>query len=81
MGQYHILALAELWDVELVAICDADPARAGEIATQYGTRAVATHQELAGLVDFATVAVPTERHFEITRDLLEPASTSSWRSR
>src|SRR5262249_60933163 len=71
MGQYHILALAELWDVELVAICDADPARAGEIATQYGTQAVATHQELAGLVDFATVAVPTERHFEITRDLLE----------
>ncbi len=71
MGQYHILALAELWDVELVAICDADPARAGEIATQYGTRAVATHEELAGLVDIATVAVPTERHFEITRDLLE----------
>ena len=71
MGQYHILALAELWDVELVAICDADAGRAREIATQYGTRAVATHQELAGLVDIATVAVPTERHFEITRDLLE----------
>jgi predicted dehydrogenase len=71
MGQYHILALAELWDVELVGICDADPERAREIATQYGTRAVATHQELAGLVDIATVAVPTERHFEVTRDLLE----------
>jgi predicted dehydrogenase len=71
MGQYHILALAELWDVELVGICDADPDRAEQIAAQYGTRAVATHQELAGLVDIATVAVPTERHFEITRDLLE----------
>jgi len=71
MGQYHILALAELWDVELVAICDTDAERAREIATQYGTRAVATHQELAGLVDIATVAVPTERHFEVTRDLLE----------
>jgi len=71
MGQYHILALAELWDVELVAICDTDAERAREIATQYGTRAVETHQELAGLVDIATVAVPTERHFEVTRDLLE----------
>jgi predicted dehydrogenase len=71
MGQYHILALAELWDVELVAICDADAERARQIAAQYGTRSVTTHQELAGLVDIATVAVPTERHFEVTRDLLE----------
>jgi len=71
MGQYHILALAELWDVELVAICDTDAERARQIAAQYGTRAVATHQELAGLVDIATVAVPTERHFEVARDLLE----------
>jgi predicted dehydrogenase len=71
MGQYHILALAELWDVELVGICDADVDRAEQIAAQYGTRAVATHHELAGLVDIATVAVPTERHFEVTRDLLE----------
>ena len=29
------------------------------------------HRELAGLVDFATVAVPTEQHFEVARDLLE----------
>jgi predicted dehydrogenase len=71
MGQYHILALAELWDVELVAICDTDAERARQIAAQYGTRAVATHQELAGLVDIATVAVPTERHFEVARDLLD----------
>ena len=71
MGQYHILALAELWDVELVAICDTDADHAQQIAAQYGTRAVATHQELAGLVDIATVAVPTERHFEVARDLLE----------
>ena len=71
MGQYHILALAELWDVELVGICDADAGRAQQIAAQYGTRAVATHQELAELVDVATVAVPTERHFEVARDLLD----------
>ena len=32
MGQYHILALAELWDVDLVAICDTDAERATLIA-------------------------------------------------
>ena len=71
MGQYHILALAELWDVDLVAICDTDAERATLIAGQYGTRAVTSHRDLAGLVDIATVAVPTERHFEVARDLLE----------
>ena len=47
MGQYHILALAELWDVDLVAICDTDAERATLIAGQYGTRAVTSHRDLA----------------------------------
>ena len=71
MGQYHILAFAELWDVDLVAICDTDAERADQIAGQYGTRAMTSHRDLVGLVDIATVAVPTDRHFEVTRDLLE----------
>src|SRR6266849_5359589 len=71
MGQYHILALAELWDVDLVAICDTDVERARSVAAQYSVRSVSTHHELAGLVDIATVAVPTDRHFEVARELLE----------
>src|SRR5207253_1296529 len=71
MGQYHILALAELWDVDLVAICDTDVERARSVASQYSVRSVSTHHELAGLVDIATVAVPTDRHFEVARELLE----------
>jgi predicted dehydrogenase len=71
MGQYHILALAELWEVDLVAICDTDVERARSVAAQYSVRSVPTHHELAGLVDIATVAVPTDRHFEVTRELLE----------
>jgi predicted dehydrogenase len=57
--------------VDLVAVCDTDTERGNQVAAQYGTRAVASHRDLAGLVDIATVAVPTERHFEVTRDLLE----------
>ena len=71
MGQYHILALAELWGVELVGVVDVDIAKARQVAAPYGARAFADHRELCGLVDFATVAVPTERHFEVARDLLE----------
>jgi predicted dehydrogenase len=71
MGQYHILALMELWDVDLVGIADLDVDRARQLADSYGTQAFADHRDLLGRVDVATVAVPTERHFPITRDLLE----------
>ena len=71
MGQYHILALAEIWGVELVGVVDTDFARAQQVAAPYGARAFRDHRDLAGLVDFATVAVPTEQHFAVARDLLE----------
>jgi predicted dehydrogenase len=71
MGNYHILVCAEMWDVDLVGIADADPMRAAQVAAEYGTRVFADHREMAEHVDVATVAVPTDRHFAITRDLLE----------
>ena len=71
MGQYHVLALAELWGVDLVGVVDTDFERARRVAAPYGVRAFRDHRELAGEVDFVTVAVPTERHFEVARELLE----------
>jgi predicted dehydrogenase len=71
MGQYHILAYAELWDVELVGIADADSEKAQRLASQYDTRAFSDHRDLIGKVDMVSVAVPTPLHFGITRDLLE----------
>ncbi len=71
MGQYHILALAEIWGVELVGVVDTDFEKAQRVAAPYGARAFRDHRELAGLVDFACVAVPTELQFDVTRDLLE----------
>ena len=67
MGQYHILALAELWGVDLVGVVDTDLVKAQQVAAPYGVPAFASHRELAGLIDFATVAVPTDRHFETAR--------------
>ncbi|HVQ74259.1 MAG TPA: Gfo/Idh/MocA family oxidoreductase [Candidatus Binatia bacterium] len=71
MGNYHILVCAEMWDVDLVGIVDTDMARASRVAAEYGTRVFRDHREMAAHVDVATVAVPTERHFGIARDLLE----------
>ena len=71
MGQYHVLVYAELPDVELVGVVDADSTRAAAVAEQYDTRVFADHRALVGRVDVASVAVPTEQHFAVARDLLE----------
>jgi predicted dehydrogenase len=71
MGQYHVLVFAELWDVDLVAVVDTDGERATAVAKPYDTRAFTDHRQLIGQVDVASVAVPTEAHFGVARDLLE----------
>ena len=71
MGQYHMLAYAELWDVDLVGVVDVDRDRAKQVAAYYDTQALCDHHELIGKVDLASVAVPTEQHFQVASDLLE----------
>jgi predicted dehydrogenase len=71
MGQYHGRVYAELWDVDLVGIVDIDPQRAAAVAAQYDTAAFSDHRALIGRVDVASVAVPTEQHFHVARDLLQ----------
>ncbi len=71
MGQYHTLVYAELWDVDLVGVVDVDLERARRVAGQYDTLAFGDHRELIGRVDVASVAVPTDVHFAVARDLLE----------
>ena len=71
MGQYHVLVYAELPDVELVGVTDIDADRAKSVASGYETRAFTDHRELIGRIDVASVAVPTEDHFAVARDLLE----------
>jgi predicted dehydrogenase len=70
MGQYHTRVYAELWDVDLVGVVDIDGDRAAAVARHYDTRAFADHRDLIGQVDVASVAVPTEQHVRVTRDLL-----------
>src|SRR5881628_1317581 len=71
MGQYHMLAYAELWDIDLIGVVDVDRERAKQVAAYYDTQVLSDHRDLIGLVDIVSVAVPTEQHFTVAADLLE----------
>ncbi len=71
IGKNHARIMAELPDVEFTAIYDAHTATAQEMAARHGTKAAATLEEFAELVDAATIATPTPTHFEIAKYLLE----------
>jgi predicted dehydrogenase len=71
MGQYHVLVYAELWDVDLVGVVDLDGERAAAVARHYDTGAFGDHRDLIGRVDVASIAVPTDDHFRVARDLLD----------
>ena len=70
---YHQLA-QQGEPVRLVGIVDADPARADVVAREFGCRAFGSVQQLTTThseVQAASVAVPTVRHLETARALME----------
>ena len=71
LGQFHAEKLAVMQDVELVAVVDADAARAGQVAAKLGCEALTDPRALAGRVDLVCIAVPTERHHDVALPLLE----------
>lgn len=71
LGRFHAQKYASLSCCELVAVCDPDRTRGGEIANETGTRALADHRELAGICDAVSIASPTRSHFAVARDCLE----------
>ncbi len=70
LGRHHARILAELPDVELVAVVDTNRARADEIAAGVGAKALYDARELVGAVDAVTIAVPTAWHLDIARPML-----------
>ncbi len=71
MGKNHARVLSELPLAHLTAIYDLDRARAEELASKYGARAVTTLEELSAEVDAVAVAVPTVAHRQVAGFLLE----------
>ncbi|RLC28025.1 MAG: gfo/Idh/MocA family oxidoreductase [Deltaproteobacteria bacterium] len=70
LGQYHVEKYTKIPGVELVGVADTNLERAREIAERFGTRPFGSHRELLGRVDALSLAVPTETHFDVARDIL-----------
>jgi predicted dehydrogenase len=71
LGQFHAEKLAALKGVELVAVADADAARARHVAAKHGCAAHADPLELIAGVDLVSVAVPTELHHAVAHGFLD----------
>lgn len=70
-GRYHAQKYAAHGASELVAVCDANPVRAEQVAAELGTRAVSDYRALLREVDAVSVVVPTRSHHEIAKAFLE----------
>jgi predicted dehydrogenase len=71
MGRYHAQKLAARGDCKLVAVADADRARAETVAAAHGCAALTDFRQIFGMADAAVVAVPTERHREVAGACLQ----------
>ena len=70
LGEYHVQKYKAISNVELVGVVDANPARADEISRLYGVKAFESHEKILAKVDAVSLAVPTEMHFEVAKDVL-----------
>lgn len=70
IGKNHARLYAQLPAAKFTAIYDTNRAVAEERAAEFGVKAAASLEEFAGMVDAASIATPTNSHFEIGRELL-----------
>ena len=70
IGKNHARLYAEIARTQFTAIYDTDRAVAEQRAAEFGVKAVASLDEFAEMIDAASIATPTNTHFEIARDLL-----------
>jgi len=70
LGEYHLQKYRDRSDVELVGVVDTNPVRADEIKRRYNVRVYENHREILPMVDAVSLAIPTESHFEVAKDIL-----------
>jgi len=73
LGTRHAEIYAAMPGVRLVAVCDINTQRARELANTLRCAVIADYRKMRGLVDAASLAVPTSLHGTIGRALLDQA--------
>jgi predicted dehydrogenase len=71
LGTFHAQKYAASQKAELVGVVDIDVNRARDVAKQLGVPAWTDYRHLFGKVQCASVAVPTQAHYEVTGALLQ----------
>ena len=70
LGQHHARIYAGMEGVELAGICDTDIRRAKKFARKYKTSAFTDHKQMFGMINCASVVVPTDLHYHVAKDCL-----------
>jgi predicted dehydrogenase len=71
LGQHHARIYANMPQVQLVGVCDSNLRHVKKIARHNNAPFYTDYKELLGKIDAASIAVPTELHFNIAKELLE----------
>jgi predicted dehydrogenase len=70
MGKLHARVYSQMPQVKLVGVYDANPETTAAVASEYGTRAAASVDELLAEARAVTIAVPTRFHAEVAEACL-----------
>ena len=70
IGSNHARLYAEIDSAEFAAVYDVDLARANSIAKKYGVTVAKSLDEFADMIDAASVATPTNTHYDVAYRLL-----------
>lgn len=71
LGSIHARIYSQLKDVELIGVCDTNEAKTRKIARQFRVGHFTDYRDLLGKIDAASIVVPTNLHYKISKQLLE----------
>jgi predicted dehydrogenase len=86
LGKYHLEKYLGIDGVEVAGICDINPETGKKIGAEYGVPHYLDYRRLIGMVDAASIVVPTVHHHPVAMDFLnagvdvfveKPISTSA----
>ena len=70
LGKFHAQKYANMANVDLVGVVDVDMNVAQEVAGSLDSTAYNDYKQLLGKVDAVSVVVPTEAHYQVSKDFL-----------